>query len=61
MFFTPMKIRANFIYKAADEIIAVSNTYAERALEVNRKSNSAYCVYLGTELKSFDMLAEKIE
>ncbi|OMF21222.1 glycosyltransferase family 4 protein [Paenibacillus sp. FSL H8-0259] len=59
MFFTPMKIRANFIYKAADEIIAVSNTYAERALEVNRKSNSAYCVYLGTELKSFDMLAEK--
>jgi len=63
------------VYKAADGIIAVSETYAERALSVNRKCidakrkcidakrkhmnakrkhMNAKCVYLGTELASFD-------
>ncbi|MEK3791668.1 glycosyltransferase family 4 protein [Paenibacillus sp. FSL R7-0204] len=59
IFFLPMQMRANFIYKSADEIIAVSNTYVERAMRVNKKSNRPYCVYLGTELKTFDRLAEK--
>ncbi|TYS59864.1 glycosyltransferase family 4 protein [Sutcliffiella horikoshii] len=57
--FYPMEKKANHIYKAADEIIAVSQTYVDRALEVNSKCRNAYSVFLGTELTNFDILAMK--
>lgn len=51
MIFAPMRKKADEIYSAADEIIAVSQTYANRALQVNKKCKSPYVVYLGTEKK----------
>ncbi|SHI53286.1 hypothetical protein [Lutispora thermophila] len=56
--FLPMQKQANFIYPTADEIIAVSDTYKNRALKVNNKTKKAYSIYLGTDLSTFDMLAE---
>lgn len=52
--FYPMKKKANYIYKAADEIVAVSETYKNRALEVNKKVEEGQVVFLGTELGKFD-------
>lgn len=57
--FKPMMIKANKIYSAADNIVAVSETYANRALKVNKKSDKAHIVYLGTEKESFDSLAKE--
>lgn len=54
--FKPIEIMANKIYKAADEIIAVSETYLNRALRKNQKVKKGYSVFLGTELKYFDFL-----
>lgn len=55
--FWPMKKQADKIYQAADEIIAVSKTYAERAMRVNTKCSSPLVVYLGTEKETFDRFA----
>lgn len=52
--FYPMKRKANYIYKQADEIIAVSDTYANRAASVNNKYKNKLSVFLGTNLKDFD-------
>lgn len=49
-----MKRQADNIYIQADEVIAVSNTYCERALEVNKKCDRAHTVFLGTKLEDFD-------
>lgn len=55
IFFYPMKKKANYIYKMADEIVAVSQTYLNRALEINNKSQNSKNVYLGTNLEYFDV------
>ena len=55
--FAPWKRKANKIYRAADEIVAVSQTYADRALSVNHKCEEAKVVYLGTDLETFDTYA----
>lgn len=52
--FSPFRVTANRIYGAADAVCAVSRTYVERALSVNRKGAKGTCVFLGTELKAFD-------
>ena len=52
--FYPMKRQADNIYVQADEIVAVSNTYCKRALEVNKKCGKALTVYLGTNVEDFD-------
>ena len=52
--FLPMKKQADYIYKRADNIIAVSQTYLNRATEVNKKSNRNEVVFLGTEMEKFD-------
>lgn len=52
--FYPMKRQADDIYVQADEIVAVSNTYCKRALEVNKKCGKALTVYLGTNVEDFD-------
>ena len=52
--FYPMMKQANYIYSNADEIVAVSNTYLNRALSVNKKCNKGLSVFLGTDLNYFD-------
>jgi len=52
--FYPMQQIANYIYRTADEVIAVSDTYKERALKVNTKVNDGHSIYLGTDLETFD-------
>jgi glycosyltransferase involved in cell wall biosynthesis len=52
--FYPMKKKADIIYQSADEIVAVSETYLNRALEVNNKVQEGNVVFLGTEIKTFD-------
>lgn len=52
--FSPMKKQADKIYAAADEIIAVSETYAARGMIVNKKCLHPTIVYLGTEKDTFD-------
>jgi glycosyltransferase involved in cell wall biosynthesis len=52
--FYPMKSRADGIYGRADKIIAVSETYRDRALRVNKKDAEGLSVYLGTDLAQFD-------
>lgn len=52
--FSPFKFLADSIYKSADYIIAVSETYASRALRVNKKCKNSLSVFLGTALDTFD-------
>ena len=54
LLFAPFTILANGIYKRADAICAVSDTYCERAKQANKKGANTCTVYLGTELASFD-------
>lgn len=55
--FAPLKLLANGIYKRADAICAVSDTYCERAAKVNPKVKDTTAVFLGTELDLFDSYA----
>jgi glycosyltransferase involved in cell wall biosynthesis len=57
--FYPMKREADYIYARADDIVAVSETYCNRALMVNKKVGQGLSVFLGTDLKYFDKCAEK--
>lgn len=54
--FMPIKKIADGIYRRADAICAVSDTYCRRASRVNKK-NSTATVFLGTELAIFDEYA----
>ena len=55
--FFPFKFLADGIYKRADAICAVSETYVNRALQVNKKCKTGTTVYLGTDLNVFDRFA----
>ncbi len=57
--FAPMEKKANYIYRSADVVLAVSQTYIDRALKVNKTANTAFPVFLGTELEYFDKLNEE--
>lgn len=57
--FFPMKKKADYIYSHSDEIIAVSETYVERALKVNKKVKQGTSVFLGTNLDFFDKCARE--
>ena len=57
--FAPFKVLANGAYKRADAICAVSDTYCERAEQVNKKVKNTTTVFLGTELASFDRYASE--
>lgn len=57
--FFPFRFMANGIYKRADEIVAVSKTYCERVMCVNKKCKTSHTVFLGTKLADFDKNAEK--
>lgn len=58
--FYPMKKQADKIYALADEIVAVSDTYANRAMIVNKKCKNPTIVYLGTEKETFDNYANGV-
>lgn len=57
--FSPMNKKANYIYDSADEVIAVSETYVNRALSVNHNLKKGLSVFLGTDLSNFDKFAEE--
>ena len=57
--YKPFEIVANKIYSSANDVIAVSQTYIERAKNVNNKINRSYPIFLGTDLKTFEQNAIK--
>ena len=59
--FAPMTSAANYAYRQADKVIAVSETYKNRGLKVNKKDKEGLCVFLGTELEEFDKKAKAHE
>ncbi len=54
LIFAPMQMKADYAYKQADAIVAVSKTYVNRALAVNHKCHQGLSVFLGTDLQEFD-------
>lgn len=52
--FYPFYQLADKIYGSADAICAVSRTYADRALSVNKKCDTGTVVFLGTDMDTFD-------
>lgn len=54
LLFLPFKTLANSIYKKADVVVAVSDTYVERVKYINKKAKTFKTVFLGTDLDSFD-------
>ncbi len=61
LIFYPMKKTADYIYSRADSIVAVSNTYADRATTVNKKYKEKLSVFLGTDLECFDKAHKEFE
>ena len=57
--FSPMNKKANYIYNSADNIIAVSETYVNRALAANQNLKKGISVFLGTDLSYFDTFAKE--
>jgi len=57
--FSPLTKTANKIYGSADEIIAVSKTYVDRAMIAAKKGANGHVVYLGTDLDKFDSFNQK--
>ena len=57
--FYPLTRKENYIYTSADKIVAVSNTYANRALKVNKKCADTKAVFIGTDLGIFDKGASR--
>lgn len=55
--FIPFKIKVDRIYKCADAVCAVSNTYVDRVLKVNKTCKRGATVFLGTDLAVFDKYA----
>ena len=55
----PMKLYVDEIYKAADRVIAVSDTYRNRVLAVNKRDKESLSVYLGTDGGVFDQASKK--
>ncbi len=57
--FAPMVHKANKIYASADEVVAVSQRYANRGMKVNRRCKEPIVAFLGTKLEKFDLMKEK--
>ena len=55
--FLPFTALADGVYRRADAVCAVSDSYCKRALAVNRKGAAGTVVFLGTELAVFDRYA----
>ncbi len=61
LIFKPMEIMANNIYKKADDLIAVSETYLTRGTKINKNCKNKLSVFLGTELEKFDNAKKQFE
>lgn len=61
LIFYPMRKTADYIYSRADSIVAVSDTYADRATTVNEKYKEKVSVFLGTDLEKFDEAHKEFE
>lgn len=59
LIFYPMKRQINKAYSMADGIVAVSQTYVERAAVANRKNALQLPVFIGTDLERFDIESSK--
>lgn len=57
--FKPMEWYVNYSYKNADRVVAVSETYVKRVLQVNKKQNQGLSVFLGNDGALFDSSKEK--
>lgn len=55
--FLPYTLTADRIYKGADKIIGVSETFIERGTRVSMKDRQGLSVFLGTDLARFDQAA----
>ena len=55
----PMKQSVEYAYDNADEVVAVSNTYVQRAVRNNPRPNIGHSVFIGTDLGYFDSAAEQ--
>ncbi len=49
-----MKKAVEYVYANADDIVAVSNTYVQRATSKNLRKNIGHSVFLGTDINYFD-------
>ena len=58
--FEPFYMIADGIYRRADVICAVSDTYGRRACKKNKKTDSFCSVFLGTELTTFDLFSARV-
>lgn len=54
LIFKPMEWYVNKVYKSADRVIAVSETYVQRALRVNKKDHNGLSIFLGNDGDLFD-------
>jgi len=52
--FLPIRWYVNRAYRAADTVVAVSETYAARALSVNKKTDKGVIAFLGKDMRLFD-------
>lgn len=59
LLFLPLRIIEDEIYRRADDIVAVSQTYVDRAVRVSKKCSSGHAVFIGTRLAAFDRNAQK--
>ena len=50
----PMKWYVDYAYSKADKVVAVSQTYVNRVLQVNKNEGSGLSVYLGNDGAIFD-------
>lgn len=59
--FYPIRKKADRAYKNADAICAVSQTYVDRALSVNKRCKTGHSVFIGINLSAFDRYRPKKE
>lgn len=55
----PMKKSVEYAYNNADEVVAVSNTYVQRAIKNNPRKDIGHSVFIGTDLSVFDKAADQ--
>ncbi|OME82141.1 hypothetical protein BK120_15840 [Paenibacillus sp. FSL A5-0031] len=59
LLFKPMEMSANKVFKNANAVVAVSETYVNRALSVNKSLECGLSVFLGTDLVRFDSYSKQ--
>ena len=59
LLFYPLRRKADTVYRTADRICAVSQTYVDRALKVSEKCTTGDAVFLGTDVDRFDRFRQE--